>query len=216
MSASSLNLRSLREALAGGVLSPSKLAKSALNCSNGNTNRNTFLWQDAAWTEAEAAHAESMPRSSGGVFSDGRSQLWGIPVSVKDCFDLAGAPTSCGVPFYRDLHGPAARDSWVVEKLRANRRGYHWQNAPPSFGLRNYRREPRFWRLRPTRQSRCTDWRILKRGSGQCARRLCGCGNRDRHGRLDPSAGRTVRYCRLSSLSRPGRLARGRASGAVL
>ena len=59
-----------------------------------------------------------MPRGSGGVFSDGRSQLWGIPISVKDCFDLAGAPTSCGVPFYRDLHGRAASDSWVVEKLR--------------------------------------------------------------------------------------------------
>ncbi len=59
-----------------------------------------------------------MPRSPGGVFSDGRSQLWGIPVSVKDCFDLAGAPTSCGVPFYRDLHGRAASDSWLVEKLR--------------------------------------------------------------------------------------------------
>lgn len=118
MSASSLNLRGLREALATGVLSPSKLAKSALNCSNGNTNRNTFLWQDAAWTEAEAAHAESMPRGSGGVFNDGRNPLWGIPVSVKDCFDLAGAPTSCGVPFYRDLHRPAASDSWVVEKLR--------------------------------------------------------------------------------------------------
>jgi Asp-tRNA(Asn)/Glu-tRNA(Gln) amidotransferase A subunit family amidase len=118
MSASSLNLRVLREALATGVLSPSKLAKSALNCSNNNTNRNTFLWQDAAWTEAEAVHAESIPRNSGGVFGDGRSQLWGLPISVKDCFDLAGAPTSCGVPFYRDLHGPAASDSWVVEKLR--------------------------------------------------------------------------------------------------
>ena len=59
-----------------------------------------------------------MPRSPGGVFSDGRSQLWGIPISVKDCFDLAGAPTSCGVPFYRDLNGRAASDSWLVEKLR--------------------------------------------------------------------------------------------------
>jgi Asp-tRNA(Asn)/Glu-tRNA(Gln) amidotransferase A subunit family amidase len=113
-----MNLRGLREALATGVLWPSKLAKCASNCSNNNTNRNTFLWQDAAWTEAEAAHAESIPRASSGVFSDGRSELWGLPISVKDCFDLAGAPTSCGVHIYRDLHGPAASDSWVVEKLR--------------------------------------------------------------------------------------------------
>ena len=68
---------------------------------------------------AEAAHAEAVPRSEGGLFGDGRSPLWGLPISVKDCFDLAGAPTSCGVRFYRDLHGAAAQDSWLVEQLRA-------------------------------------------------------------------------------------------------
>ena len=45
--------------------------------------------------------------------------LWGLPISVKDCFDLAGAPTSCGVRFYRDLNGIATHDSWLVERLRA-------------------------------------------------------------------------------------------------
>ena len=29
---------------------------------NGNASRNTYLWQDADWTRAEAARAESMPR----------------------------------------------------------------------------------------------------------------------------------------------------------
>jgi Asp-tRNA(Asn)/Glu-tRNA(Gln) amidotransferase A subunit family amidase len=37
---------------------------------------------------------------------------------VKDCFDLAGAPTSCGTKFYRDLDGIARHDSWLVERLR--------------------------------------------------------------------------------------------------
>ncbi len=60
-----------------------------------------------------------MPRGAGGPFGDGRSALWGIPVSVKDIFDLAGTPTSCGVRFYRDLNGAAARDAWLVEQLRA-------------------------------------------------------------------------------------------------
>ncbi len=55
----------------------------------------------------------------GGPFGDGRSALWGLPISVKDCFDLAGSPTSCGIHFYRDLNGIAARDSWLVEQLRA-------------------------------------------------------------------------------------------------
>jgi len=38
---------------------------------------------------------------------------------VKDCFDLEGAPTSCGVEFYRELHGIRPQDSWLVERLRA-------------------------------------------------------------------------------------------------
>jgi aspartyl-tRNA(Asn)/glutamyl-tRNA(Gln) amidotransferase subunit A len=95
------------------------LAEKALARANGNAGHNTYLWQDREWTLAEAAKAEAIPRSEGGPFGDGRDALWGLPVSVKDCFDLAGAPTSRGVRFYRDLHGAAARDSWLVERLRA-------------------------------------------------------------------------------------------------
>jgi aspartyl-tRNA(Asn)/glutamyl-tRNA(Gln) amidotransferase subunit A len=113
------SIRSFRTALANGTLLPSALAHQALERSNRNAGRNTYLWQDRAWTLAEAARAEAMPRTKGGAFGDGRSSLWGLPVSVKDCFDLAGTPTSCGVHFYRDLHGNATHDSWLVERLRA-------------------------------------------------------------------------------------------------
>jgi aspartyl-tRNA(Asn)/glutamyl-tRNA(Gln) amidotransferase subunit A len=119
MDVPSLHLYDLREALADGVLDPVELARQALDHSNQNAGRNTYLWQDSAWMLAEAARAASMPRGMDGIFSDGRSPLWGLPVSIKDCFDLAGSPTTCGVRFYRELHGPAARDSWVAEKLRA-------------------------------------------------------------------------------------------------
>ncbi|HEX9199414.1 MAG TPA: amidase [Acidobacteriaceae bacterium] len=112
-------IRELRTALANGVTSPSALAERALAASNRNESRNTYLWQDPAWTRAEALRAEAMPRSAGGPFDDGRDPLWGLPVSVKDCFDLAGAPTSSGVRFYRDSLGIAARDSWLVERLRS-------------------------------------------------------------------------------------------------
>jgi Asp-tRNA(Asn)/Glu-tRNA(Gln) amidotransferase A subunit family amidase len=112
-------IRGLRNALATGAESPSTLSERALASSNQNLGRNTYLWQDAAWTRSEAARVEAMPRGAGGAFGDGRSPLWGLPVSVKDCFDLAGSPTSCGVHFYRDLNGIASRDSWLVERLRA-------------------------------------------------------------------------------------------------
>jgi aspartyl-tRNA(Asn)/glutamyl-tRNA(Gln) amidotransferase subunit A len=119
MNESPWTISGLRRALAEGKLRPTALAEAALACANGNATGNTYLWRDRAWTMDEALRAESVPRGEGGPFGDGRDALWGLPVSVKDCFDLAGAPTSCGVSFYRDLHGAAARDSWLVARLRA-------------------------------------------------------------------------------------------------
>lgn len=72
---------------------------------NGNHGQNTYLWRDLAWTLATGD-------VSGGSLS-------GLLVSVKDCFDVAGAPTSLGTAFYRDLRGSATRDAWVVRRLRA-------------------------------------------------------------------------------------------------
>jgi Asp-tRNA(Asn)/Glu-tRNA(Gln) amidotransferase A subunit family amidase len=89
-------------------------AKVALSRSNSNRSHNTYLWQNEPWTLAEAQRVSRTVSSS-----EERSPLRGIPVSVKDCFDLAGSPTSCGTKFYRDLNGIIERDSWLVEQLRA-------------------------------------------------------------------------------------------------
>jgi aspartyl-tRNA(Asn)/glutamyl-tRNA(Gln) amidotransferase subunit A len=118
MGPSFTSIRSAREALAAGTVTPKDLAQDALQRANQNAGKNTYLWRDPEWTIAEAARAAAMTRLRGGEFGDGRSNLWGIPVSVKDCFDLAGAPTSCGVHFYRDLNGVSQRGSWLVEQLR--------------------------------------------------------------------------------------------------
>jgi aspartyl-tRNA(Asn)/glutamyl-tRNA(Gln) amidotransferase subunit A len=109
----------LRHELAEGSTTPSVLAAEALARGNRNASRNTYLWRDAEWTLREALRAEAMPRDGNGPFADGRSPLWGLPISIKDCFDVEGAPTSCGVEFYRQFNGLAARDSWLVERLRA-------------------------------------------------------------------------------------------------
>src|SRR6266567_4221676 len=113
------NIRSLRSALANKLTTPTRVAEAALANANQNPSHNTTLWRDPAWTLDEAARAEEMPLGEGGGFGDGRDTLWGLPISVKDCFDLAGAPTSCGTKFYRDKNGVAKRDSWLVERLRA-------------------------------------------------------------------------------------------------
>lgn len=111
-------IRGLRRALAEGKTSPTALAEEALAHANQNASHNTYLWMDPTWTRGEAERAESIPAGVGGVFGDGRGPLWGLPISVKDCFDLAGSPTTCGVKFYRDLNGVAGSDSWLVDKLR--------------------------------------------------------------------------------------------------
>ena len=120
MTASPWTIHSLRLKLASGHLNPITLAEQALAHSSKNPSRNTYLWQDAAWTRSEAVRIQGMPRGDGGPFGDARSALWGLPISVKDCFNLAGAPTSCGVRFYRDLHPKEAVDSWLVQQLRAS------------------------------------------------------------------------------------------------
>jgi len=88
------------------------MVKDTLAQANGNASRNTYLWRDEPWTLAEAAHAAAMPEHAS-------QPLRGVPVSVKDCFDLAGSPTSCGTLFYRDLNGVTDHDSWLVKQLRA-------------------------------------------------------------------------------------------------
>src|ERR1700728_2966475 len=119
MPSSSWTIRGLRKALVAGQISPSALAEEALTRANQNASRNTYLWRDPASTRAEAVRVEAMPKGAAGPFGDGYGALWGLPISVKDCFDLAGSPTSCGIHFYRDLNGIAMRDSWLVEQLRA-------------------------------------------------------------------------------------------------
>lgn len=118
MGSPSMTIRGARQALATGKVSPTELAEQALLRANQNAGKNTYLWRNPRWTMGEAERATAMPRSANGRFGDGRSNLWGMSISVKDCFDLAGAPTSCGVKFYRDLNGIAQHDSWLVEQLR--------------------------------------------------------------------------------------------------
>ena len=106
-------VRRLKSALAADTLQPTALAREALACANQNAGHNTYLWRDEAWTLAEAARVEKAAATCANAL------LWGLPVSVKDCFDLAGAPTSCGVQFYRKHNGIAAQDSGLVARLRA-------------------------------------------------------------------------------------------------
>ena len=73
---------------------------------------NAIIWQDADRARAEA-NASDRRRAAG----EATGPLDGLPVTVKESFDLTGSPTTWGVPEYRD--NIADTDSAVVEKYRA-------------------------------------------------------------------------------------------------
>ena len=77
-----------------------------------NPALNAIIWQDAGRARAEA-DASDRRRAAG----EGTGPLDGLPVTVKESFDLTGSPTTWGVPEYRD--NLADTDSAVVEKYRA-------------------------------------------------------------------------------------------------
>jgi len=105
----------LRKQLLTDATDPVSVAREALDHANSNCSRNVYLAQDRAWTLAEAGALSQR-------FHDAsrRPLLYGLPVSLKDCFDLAGFPTTCGSRFYAEHNGVAPADSWVAERLRSH------------------------------------------------------------------------------------------------
>jgi len=90
--------------------SPDAVLEYALARANSNASHNVYLSRDEEWSRNEARRLR--------IDEIDVQPLWGVPVSLKDCFDLKGFATSCGSAFYRDHHGVAPSDSWVAEKLR--------------------------------------------------------------------------------------------------
>jgi Asp-tRNA(Asn)/Glu-tRNA(Gln) amidotransferase A subunit family amidase len=92
---------------------PALQAQEAMARANSNTGRNVYLAMDRERVLAEAADLPSR-------FPDParRPPLFGVPVGVKDCFDVAGYPTTCGSHFYAEKNGIAAADSAVAARLR--------------------------------------------------------------------------------------------------
>ena len=107
-------LRSLREALASGEVTPRAAAEQALACANRNAGKNVYI---ALNREGVLRDAEELPER----FRNGaKPPLYGVPVSLKDCFDLAGFVTTCGSRFYATRNAAARDDSAVAASLWAS------------------------------------------------------------------------------------------------
>ena len=111
---SNSDLSQLRKLLNADDADPSTVASEAVARANSNSAKNVYLSLDREWTLAEAA-ALSQRFSN----KTERPLLYGLPISLKDCFDLAGFPTTCGSRFYAEHNGVAESDSWVAERLRS-------------------------------------------------------------------------------------------------
>lgn len=105
------SITALRKQYLSDESTPLAELDAALARANSNANHNVYLSQNINWSRNEARNLRRENIT--------HQPLWGIPVSLKDCFDLTGFPTSCGSTFYRDHHGIATADSAVAARLRS-------------------------------------------------------------------------------------------------
>jgi Asp-tRNA(Asn)/Glu-tRNA(Gln) amidotransferase A subunit family amidase len=101
------------EAMSGlAAADPNRVAEEALARVNGNASRNSYLTVDQTWTRDQANRLTQRT-------TDIRQLLYGLPIALKDCFDLEGFVTSSGSRFYACRNSPAAADSWVAARIKA-------------------------------------------------------------------------------------------------
>jgi amidase len=106
-----LTLAQMAALIRSRELSPVDLVEAHLRqIDRHNSNLNAFVrvLGDEAMETAQKAARES-PRDMG--------PLHGIPVTIKDSFDMEGLPTTCGSLFFANLR--AAHDATPVARLRA-------------------------------------------------------------------------------------------------
>ncbi len=101
-------------ALATGEMSLAQVADGCARRANANASHNTYLH----FSQPDlAAQASALAQRYAGA--PAKPPLYGVPISLKDCFDLAGVPTTCGTKFYARLHGAASHDSAMATRLHS-------------------------------------------------------------------------------------------------
>jgi aspartyl-tRNA(Asn)/glutamyl-tRNA(Gln) amidotransferase subunit A len=111
-------LQKLRAEILNGKTQPRTIAEQFLAKANQNAGRNVYISRDENWTLREADRIQK-EFSSREFSSDEKPPLFGLPVSLKDCFDLEGFPTTVGTRYYAEKNEIAREDSAVAKKLRA-------------------------------------------------------------------------------------------------
>jgi Asp-tRNA(Asn)/Glu-tRNA(Gln) amidotransferase A subunit family amidase len=105
-------LQQLADQLARGDITPLAAAEEALARANSNASHNVYIALDPERVRQEA---DTLPRRFPPA---AKPPLYGVPVSIKDCFDVAGFPTTLGSRFYAERNSAAREDSAVAARLR--------------------------------------------------------------------------------------------------
>jgi Asp-tRNA(Asn)/Glu-tRNA(Gln) amidotransferase A subunit family amidase len=112
MSSNPSPLQALRAALASSLTDPQTVVTECARSANSSASHNTYITPYGAESLARAAQ---LPQ----IFPDSKARpaLYGIPISIKDCFDVAGSVTSCASRFYAQHNTPAKENSWIAQRL---------------------------------------------------------------------------------------------------
>jgi Asp-tRNA(Asn)/Glu-tRNA(Gln) amidotransferase A subunit family amidase len=102
----------LHAALQSGEINPLAAVEQHLARANSNSGRNVYIAIDR---ERALRDADEVTRRFAGR---AKPALYGVPVSLKDCFDLAGFVTTAGTRFYAKHNVPAREDSAVAARLK--------------------------------------------------------------------------------------------------
>src|SRR5258708_2461008 len=111
-------LQKLRTEILNGATSPREFAERALKNADQNAGRNVYISRDENWTPREADRIQK-EFSKDEFPSKEKPPLFGFPISLKDCFDLAGFRTTAGTRYYAEKNEIARQDSAVAKRLRA-------------------------------------------------------------------------------------------------
>jgi Asp-tRNA(Asn)/Glu-tRNA(Gln) amidotransferase A subunit family amidase len=103
------SIRETRRRISEGDLEIRSLINEALSRVNSNQSKNSYISVDESDVRRQVADLASNPAEL----------LRGIPISVKDCFDVRGYRTSVGARYYFETGGRKLQDSALVARLRA-------------------------------------------------------------------------------------------------
>lgn len=91
---------------------PRAAVEQALARANSNAGRNVYIALDP---ERVLRDADELAKRFAGR---AKPPLYGLPISLKDCFDLAGFVTTAGSRFYAEHNATARDDSAVAARLK--------------------------------------------------------------------------------------------------